>query len=127
MTIGGALFMPRILVLDDDLLFSAMVEDWLSELGFDKAGPVAPCWEALDLIGRERVDGAILDALLSGEDCYPVADRLREIGVQMAFATGYGAGGMAERFKGSPVLSNHFDIKAVNEILGKLTRNHAQC
>jgi hypothetical protein len=45
----------------------------------------------------------------------------------MAFATGYGAGGVAERFKGSPVLSKPFDFKAVNEILGKLTRNHAQC
>jgi CheY-like chemotaxis protein len=119
--------MPRILVLDDDPLISAMVEDWLSELGFDTAGPVATCREALDLIGREKVDGAILDVSLSGEDCYPVADRLREIGVPMAFATGYGAGGVAERFKGSPVLSKPFDFKAVNEILGKLTRNHAQC
>jgi CheY-like chemotaxis protein len=118
--------MPRILVLDDEPLISMMIEDWLAELGCETVGPVHSVRDALGLIGSVAIDGAILDVSLGAEDCYPVADRLRELGVPIAFATGYGPGSIAARFKGELILLKPFDFEAVSEIIAKLVGNYTR-
>ena len=112
--------MPRILVLEDDTLIAFMVRDWLAELGLETAGP-APCVRsALDIIAATNVHGAILDVSLGGEDCYPVADALFERGVPIAFATGYGAQGVAPRYKDSLMLAKPFGFEAVKGVVRRL-------
>ncbi len=105
--------MPRILVLEDDTLIAFMVRDWLVELGYETAGPAPSVRSALDLIATGKVDGAILDVTLDGEDCYPVADALVERGVPIAFATGYGAKGVAPRYKDALMLPKPYGFEAV--------------
>ncbi len=105
--------MPRILVLEDEPLIAFMVRDWLGELGCETAGPVPSVRAALDLIAAGRVDGAILDVSLDGEDCYPVADALLMVGIPVAFATGYGAKGVAPRYKDALMLPKPYGFEAV--------------
>jgi CheY-like chemotaxis protein len=48
--------------------------------------------EALDLIAQDQPDLAILDVNLVGENSMPVAHKLRELGIEFIFTTGYGEG-----------------------------------
>ena len=118
--------MPRILVLDDEPLISMMMQDWLADLSCETIGPVHSVRDALDLIGSTALDGAILDVSLGAEDCYPVADRLRELGIPIAFATGYGPGGVASRFKGALILPKPFTFEGVKDVVAKLVGNFAR-
>jgi CheY-like chemotaxis protein len=117
--------MPRILVLDDEPLITAMLKDWLKELGCETIGPAHSVRDALDLITSGTVDGAILDISLGNEDCYPVADALCDAGVPIAFATGCGAGAVPSRFKDAVMLPKPFDFEAMSKAVAKLEGNHA--
>jgi CheY-like chemotaxis protein len=113
--------MPRILVVEDQALISAMVEEWLLELACEPVGPATSVKAALELIEANTLDGAILDVTLNGEDCYRVAARLRDRGVPFAFATGHGSGGIAEGFRGFPVLAKPFDFEMVQAAVAAMT------
>ena len=112
--------MVRILLVEDDYHLSCMVRDWLAELGYEPVGPVPSVKSALELIANEPLDGAILDVSLRNEDSYPVADALGERGVPFVFATGYGASGLAPRFRDTPVLSKPFLFADVRRAVARM-------
>ncbi len=81
-----------VLVVEDNVLIALDVEDVLMALGAARvviAGNVA---EALRLIDLETPSFALLDINLGREESWPVATRLRSLGVHHIFATGYGDG-----------------------------------
>lgn len=93
----------RILVVEDEYLLADDLRDALSDAGAQVLGPVPSVEDAQALIAAEpRIDGAVLDINLRGKMVFPVADRLRERGVPFAFATGYDAWALPERFAGAP-------------------------
>lgn len=114
--------MPRILVLDDEPLIAAMVQEWLGELDCEVVGPANSVTGALGLLEAAPPDAAILDLSLGREESYPVADALTARGIPFAFLTGYGANGLAPRFKDNLVIAKPFDFKdvksAVIQLLG---------
>jgi CheY-like chemotaxis protein len=112
--------MPRILLLDDEPLIAMMMEEWLTELDCETAGPAHTVRDALDLLDGAALDGAILDVTLVNEDCYPVAEALKGRGVPFAFATGHGPGGVDQRFRTALVLSKPFSFESVKGIIAKL-------
>ena len=111
--------MPRILVVDDEPLIAAMLREWLEELGCEAAGPVQSVSRALDLIAGVELDGAILDVSLGRENCYPVADALRERGIPFAFVTGYGSQGIDSRYQEAIVLAKPFRFEAVKKVVAQ--------
>jgi DNA-binding response OmpR family regulator len=115
--------MPRILVLDDEPLISMMLEEWLTELGYETLGPANSVRSALDFIANAALDAAILDVSLGDEQCYSVADALRGRGIPFALATGHGAHGVDIRFKDALVLSKPFDFEEVRDVMAKLFDN----
>ena len=113
--------MRRILILDDEPLVAMMMEDWLSELGFEPVGPVSSVASALRATDEQEIDGAILDVSLgAGGNCYEVAEALRERSIPFAFATGRGAEDLDIRFQGVAVLTKPFDFEAVKTLLSSL-------
>ncbi len=82
----------RILVVEDEGLVSAMVEDMLAELGATVVGTAATIARGL-LLARTTtdIDAAVLDVNLRDERIDPVARALIERSVPIVFATGYGA------------------------------------
>jgi DNA-binding response OmpR family regulator len=111
---------PRILVVDDEPLISMLMEDWLTELGCEVVGPAGSVRRGLDLIADGKLDGAILDVNLAGEDAYAVADALLSKRVPFAFATGDGALDTSRGFADALMLKKPFDFEAMKSVVGKL-------
>jgi DNA-binding response OmpR family regulator len=112
--------MRRILILDDEPLIAMMVEDWLTEIGCEAVGPANSVASALRLVESEKLDGAILDVSLGGENSYSVADALRTRGIPFTFVTGRGADGVDSRFEGAPVLAKPFDFDAIKRAMSHM-------
>jgi DNA-binding response OmpR family regulator len=114
---------PRVLVVEDEASIAMMLRDWLAELGCEAVGPVNTVQDALTLIDDEALDAAILDVALGEQDCYPIADALRDRGVPFAFATGRAGDNLAVRHADAPTLLKPFDFEAASGIVAKLLKH----
>lgn len=112
--------MHRILVVEDDPLISILMEDLLTELGCEVVGPARTVQDGLDLAGSPGLHGAILDVKLGDQNCFAIADALRERGVPFAFATGGGGVGDDSGFQNPLVLVKPFEFETVKAVVGKL-------
>ncbi len=82
----------RILIVEDEGLVSAMVEDMLVEMGATVVGTASTIARGLLLATTIReLDAAVLDVNVREERIDPVATALIGRGVPIVFATGYGA------------------------------------
>ena len=107
----------RILVVEDEPFIALTLEDMLDELGFALAGTVSQVSEALELIGRETVDCALLDVNLGSEKIDPVADLLAARNCPFIFTTGYGRSGIPHAHAERPVLQKPFRMDDLANIL----------
>lgn len=107
----------RILVVEDEALVALQLEDMLYELGCVVIGPASRVGQALELLGAHRVDAAVLDLNVAGELVYPVAEVLEKRAVPFIFATGYGASGVADPYRGHEVLQKPFLLSQLRKTL----------
>lgn len=112
----------RVLVVEDEALVAMLVEDALLDAGFSVIGPAATVAEALDLLGQDKPDAAVLDLNLAGETSVPVADALAQRGIPFVVATGYGAAGLPPEHPAAPVLAKPYDPTELVAVLTRLTR-----
>ena len=117
---NGKLQGLRVLVVEDEMMVSMLIEDMLNDMGCTVIGPAARLDEALELVRSSEIDCAVLDVNLGGEPIFPVADLLREKGAVFAFATGYGDAGLREADRGTPVLQKPFRESDLARVLGEL-------
>ena len=110
----------RVLVVEDEMMVSMLIEDMLSDLGCAVVGPASRLDEAMELARAGGIDCAVLDVNLGGQPIYPLADYLREHGLPFAFATGYGDAGLREADRGSPVLQKPFRETDLARVLSEL-------
>lgn len=110
----------RVLVVEDEMMVSMLIEDMLDDLGCKVVGPASRLDEAIALAGEAELDCAVLDVNLGGQSIFPLADLLRAKGAPFAFATGYGDAGLREVDKGSPVLQKPFRETDLARVLGVL-------
>ena len=110
----------RVLVVEDEMMVSMLIEDMLGDLGCTVVGPASRIEEAFELAKSAEIDCAVLDVNLGGQPIFPLADVLREKGAPFAFATGYGDAGLREVDKGTPVLQKPFRESDLARILGEL-------
>ena len=110
----------RVLVVEDEMVVSMLIEDMLTDLGCSVVGPASRLDEALELAKMSDLDCAVLDVNLGGQPIFPLADLLRERGKPFAFATGYGDAGVRDVDKGTPVLQKPFREGDLARVLGEL-------
>lgn len=110
----------RVLVVEDEMMVSMLIEDMLAELGCEVVGPASRLDEAMAIAKEADLDCAVLDVNLGGQPIFPLADLLRERGRPFAFATGYGDAGLRDVDKGSPVLQKPFREGDLARVLGEL-------
>lgn len=110
----------RVLVVEDEMMVSMLIEDMLGDLGCKVVGPASRLDEALALAGEAEIDCAVLDVNLGGQSIFPLADLLRAKGAPFAFATGYGDAGLRDVDRGSPVLQKPFRETDLAHVLGLL-------
>jgi len=65
-------------------------EEMLRSLGAERVVTASGVQEAMRLLDAETPTFALLDVNLGLEMSFPIADRLRQIGMPYVFATGYG-------------------------------------
>jgi CheY-like chemotaxis protein len=117
---NGKLDGLRVLVVEDEMMVSMLIEDMLGELGCEVVGPASRLDEAMDLARTATIDCAVLDVNLGGQPIFPLADLLRERGAPFAFATGYGDAGLRDVDRGSPVLQKPFREGDLARVLTEL-------
>jgi CheY-like chemotaxis protein len=110
----------KVLVVEDEMMVSMLIEDMLTDLGCTVVGPASRLEEAIQLVRDADLDCAVLDVNLGGQPIFPLADILREKGAPFAFATGYGDAGLRDVDKGSPVLQKPFREGDLARVLGEL-------
>ncbi len=82
-----------ILVVEDEPLIAAMLEDVLTDLGCRVMGPAMSLDQARSLFEQGGCDAAIVDLNLNGTSSFPLIQTLRQRGVPVVVATGYGGYG----------------------------------
>ncbi len=108
----------RILIAEDSLLIAMEVADTVEDLGWEPVGPASTVKDALDLVRRERLDGALLDVNLADGDAYPVADLLRSRGIPVIFVTGFETSRvLPEAYRALPCLQKPFEPTALQRLM----------
>lgn len=107
----------RILVVEDEAIIAAFVEDILDELGATVVGPAYSVAQALKLASAEDLDAAILDVNVRDESIVPVRDTLRRRGIPHVFATGYGAERSRDVTSGAPVVDKPYSKERISKAL----------
>jgi light-regulated signal transduction histidine kinase (bacteriophytochrome)/CheY-like chemotaxis protein len=88
----GAPLSGMVLLVEDNMIIALEAEDMLLDLGADRVWVASSVAEAQSLLDIETPSFALLDINLGREMSWPIASRLRELGVPHVFGTGYGEG-----------------------------------
>jgi len=112
----------RLFVVEDEAIVAMAMEGMLTDLGCIVVGVAGTLAQALAHVGAvaDTLDGAILDINLGGgEKSYPVAEALTQQGIPFLFATGYGPGGIDERYRQAHILAKPIGPAALTAALSK--------
>jgi CheY-like chemotaxis protein len=117
---SGSLSGHRILVVEDEIMVSWVLESMLVDLGCTVVGPATRVNEALTLLDTEAFDAVVLDINLNGEKSYPVADALAARGVPFIFSTGYHKNSLPVGYQRFPMLQKPYGRSKLTEALETL-------
>ena len=110
----------RILVVEDEILISMLLEDMLTDLGYEVAATASRVDEALALARSIDIHAAILDVDLNGQEVFPVADALAGRSIPFVFATGYGEHALPAAYQERPTLQKPFEQSTLEQRMSKL-------
>ncbi|MDB5317025.1 MAG: chemotaxis protein CheY [Rhodospirillales bacterium] len=97
-----------------------MLEDMLTDLGFEMVGPAVRVGEALELVDAEVFDAAVVDINLAGTQSFPVADALAARGIPFTFATGYDRSSLPSEYQRFSCLRKPYRISDLREALDQI-------
>lgn len=107
----------RILVVEDEIFISMLLEDMLMDLGCSKIDIAASVDKALELLAAAMPDFAILDINLNGQKSFPVADLLHRRDVPFVYISGYGEGGLEGGRPGARILQKPFRVNDLRSVI----------
>jgi PAS domain S-box-containing protein len=110
---------PRVLVVEDEALVGIMIQECMTELGFQIVGPVCTASDALAAAKDGDFDAAILDINLGDGMVYQVADILTRRHVPFVFVTGYDADSVDSRFRDIPVLQKPVEREMLQKVFAR--------
>ncbi len=99
-----------------------LLEVMLADLWYQLVGAATTVRDAKSLVNNVTFDIAILDANLGGSPIEPVANRVRERGLPLVFATGYDAQNLRARFGDCIVVQKPYEIGELGNALRTATR-----
>lgn len=110
----------RVLVVEDAFLVASLIEEALTDQGFEITGPFAKLDQAIKAALTERVDAAVLDINLQGERVYPLADLLIEASIPVVLCTGYGGETIPPQYSKLSRLEKPFTPEAVGSAVAQV-------
>ena len=99
------------------MMVAMLIEDMLTDFGFEFVGPVADTASAVRFANSAEIGFALLDVNLGGETSFPAADALMARGVSFAFLTGYGEAGVRPDLRRWPILGKPINPIKLKQIL----------
>lgn len=112
----------RVLVVEDEYFIADDMADMLTRYGAEVVGPAPTLDNAMDLLGREAIDCAVLDVNLRGQMAYPLADELGRRGVPFVFATGYDPAVVPKAYSQVPRWQKPYSLEDLMLSLPELVR-----
>ena len=101
---GKMLSGKNILIVEDEAILALDLTFVMEDMGASVIGPCHRLRRALEVLGQEQIDGAILDVDLAGEAVFPLADGLALRHVPIVFHTGRNnSSELISRYKGAAV------------------------
>ena len=111
--------MARILIVEDEPIVALNYALILEDAGYEILGPVGSIIKGIEIINRERFDGAVLDIDLRGVPVDPIIMALQGKGVPYIFVSAFPA--MVGPYKNAVFLEKPCTaaelIKAVNTLV----------
>ena len=115
----GTLKEKRILIVEDEYFIASDLKRALKAEGAIIVGPVGNLEAGLSL-AEETLDAAVLDVNLEQTLSYPIADRLRNLGVPYMFLTGYDGWSLPVEHQATARLAKPFGSQVVVTMVGTL-------
>jgi CheY-like chemotaxis protein len=109
----------QVLVAEDEILIFFLLEQMLEELGCGEVHHASRVSDALTQLQTFKPNVAILDCNLAGENADKIAEALDAMQVPFVFATGYGRGGISDRWASAPVVQKPFDLPSLSDALNR--------
>jgi CheY-like chemotaxis protein len=109
----------RVLVVEDEMLVSLLIEDILTDSKCIIVGPYDRVPAALEAARTLALDAAVLDVNLAGTKVYPVAEMLSARGIPIVLLSGYGAGAAPAEHASWQVCSKPFKSEQLIAILAE--------
>ena len=113
----------RILIVEDEYFIADELKKVFADGGAVVVGPVPTLDRAVDMVGSERIDLAVLDINLRGLSVFPVADALQSRGIPFVFATGYDENAIPGEYRGVPRWEKPFNSSEIAAALPSLWDN----
>jgi DNA-binding response OmpR family regulator len=113
----GATSRSRVLVVEDEFLIAAMVQDMLSDLGYDCLGPLITLEAGVAAATSERFEAAIINLVIQGRHSYEIVEILAARGIPFCFASGIDKRDVAERWRDRPFLTKPYTLANVRDFL----------
>lgn len=109
-----------ILIVEDNCFLALDLAVAVEDLDGQVVGPVASAADALLLLDKHRISGAVLDCQLSDRDVTPVVLTLVDKGVPLVIQTGTGVpAALAEALPGLPCMRKPVKPAKVLELLAE--------
>ncbi len=107
----------RVLIVEDETLISMLLEDMLTDIGFNVVGTAFEYAEALEKAKSLSFDLAILDVSLNGPHTFQIAGAIAERGIAFLFSTGYNSDILPPSLRHVPVLEKPFQQSSLKRVL----------
>jgi DNA-binding response OmpR family regulator len=111
---------PRLLIVEDEPLIAAYLEDVAAEHGYETVGTASTLDSATALALSLSIDVAVVDVRLHGKETASVADILRQRRVPFVVATGYDT--LPEEFMDPVIVAKPYSGEQLIAALDALTR-----
>jgi CheY-like chemotaxis protein len=106
-----------VLIVEDDPIIALDFEDTVLGFGVKTVRTAGNVAMALGLIAERPPDFALLDVGLVREQSFEIAEKLTELNIPFAFATGYGADRVPAAFADRPRLPKPCSSEALLKVL----------
>ena len=110
----------RFMIVDDEVLVALDLEYMLTDLGHSVVETASRVERGMEIAQHSAIDMAILDINVRGVLSFPIAEILRDRGVPVIFASGYGQRGLNNDFRDAHVLTKPFDINGLAHMVAKV-------
>jgi DNA-binding response OmpR family regulator len=112
----------RILIVEDEFLIAATLQDIATDLGYQCVGPASTLAAALRMAESETFQAALVHLVLAGQPADALCELLEKKGIPFAFATGLDGAGDG-RWKSRPTIRKPYSPEDVRVLLMGMLRD----